>query len=323
MSAVMRLAFVGEALIDFTAVNGLTFQGREGGALANSVIAAARLGQPAGFITQLSTDLFGERLLTHLQTNGVDTRFVTRSADASALAFVERAGEVNRYAFYIERTAGTWWAPSEIPALPDACRWLYFGSIALLYAPAGPHIETLVAEARRAQRVCVFDPNVRPSLIADVDTYRTQAARWISACHLLKLSDEDLAVLSPGLSPADAAATYLANGPCAVVVTHGAAGASLHRAGHAPLHITPPPVVVADTVGAGDTFGAALSVALLEAGVERPQQLADLPTAAWLEAMTFAATAAALNCANEGADPPHRAALDASLRASGAGANLA
>ena len=76
----LRIALVGESLIDFTCTQGLSFAGHEGGALSNSAIAAARLGQATGFITQLSNDMFGERLLAHLQGNGVDTRFVLRSA---------------------------------------------------------------------------------------------------------------------------------------------------------------------------------------------------------------------------------------------------
>ena len=55
----MRIAIVGEALIDFTATGGLAFQGHEGGAPANGAIAAARLGQATGLVSQLSEDLFG------------------------------------------------------------------------------------------------------------------------------------------------------------------------------------------------------------------------------------------------------------------------
>ncbi|RZL68044.1 MAG: carbohydrate kinase, partial [Variovorax sp.] len=107
----MRIALAGESLIDFTSTSssGLAFEGHEGGALTNSAIAASRLGQPTGFITQLSNDMFGERLLRHLKDNGVDTRFVLRSDAPSTLAFVERLPTTNRYAFYMRGTADTLW----------------------------------------------------------------------------------------------------------------------------------------------------------------------------------------------------------------------
>ncbi|PZQ54424.1 MAG: carbohydrate kinase, partial [Variovorax paradoxus] len=101
----MRIVFVGESLIDFTAAGALAFQGHVGGALANSAVAAARLGVPTGFVTQLSTDLFGERLLERFTCDGIDTRFVLRSDAPSTLAFVERTPTSNRYAFYMQGTA--------------------------------------------------------------------------------------------------------------------------------------------------------------------------------------------------------------------------
>lgn len=308
----MRLVFVGEAVIDFTATGPLAFQGHEGGAPANSAIAAARLGVPTGFVAQLSTDLFGERLLAHLQANGVDTRFVLRSDAPSTLAFVERTPGTNRYAFYIHGSAGTLWAPPELPALPEACRFLYFGSTVLLHEPAASRIVDLV-RAQRRRRVVVFDPNVRPTLIRDTAAYRARCAQWMADADLVKLSDEDAALIAPGMAPEAAAPGWLQQGPRAVVLTRGAQGVTLYRRGAPPLDLPALPVQVVDTIGAGDTFGAALCVALLEQGVALPAQLESLDDAQWRRVLRFAATAAALNCTREGASPPSRHELDAAL----------
>ncbi|MEJ8854436.1 carbohydrate kinase [Variovorax robiniae] len=314
----MRIALAGEALIDFTCSSGLSFEGHEGGALTNSAIAAARLGQPTGFITQLSTDMFGERLLQHLQGNGVDTQFVLRSAAPSTLAFVARTPTTNHYAFYTKGTADTLWAPAELPALPDSCRFLHFGGISILTEPAATRITELV-EAQRGKRIVLFDPNVRPSLIPDMDAYRAKQPRWLAASDVLKFSDEDAAYLAPGKSLAEAAAMFLAphaaggQGPRAVVVTRGGDSAGVYRAGRAVLEVKPPKITVADTIGAGDTFAAGISVALLEQGVEHAAQLDTLSDEAWREVLRFAATAAALNCTREGCDPPTRAELRSAL----------
>jgi len=308
----LRIAFIGEALIDFTCTTGLNFEGHEGGALANSAIAAARLDQPTAFITQLSSDMFGERLLDNFVRNGLDTRFVLRSDAPSTLAFVERTPVTNRYAFYMQGTADTQWAPAQLPVLPDSCRYLHFGSISLLNEPAASRITDFV-EAQKGQRIVVFDPNVRPSLIAHVDGFRTRMQRWVAACDLLKFSDEDAAVLTPGLSFDDAAAFFLKpagqSGPCAVVVTRGGSGASVYRYGKESIHVSAPKVEVIDTIGAGDTFAAALSVGLLEQGIEQVQQLSDLPDEGWHRTLRFAVSAAALNCTRAGANPPLRTEL--------------
>ena len=306
----MRIAFVGESLIDFTATGAnLAFQGHEGGAPTNSAIAAARLGQPTGFITQLSTDLFGERLLAHLQRNGVDTRFVLRSPAPSTLAFVERTPSTNRYAFYTQGTADTLWAPAELPELPPSCAWLHFGSIALLHEPAASRILDLV-RAQRDKRLVLLDPNARPSLIADPGEWRHRCQGWIGLCDVLKLSEEDLALLAPAQHTAQVMQQLLALGPQAVVLTRGEQGATLYREGSAPMTVRAPAVEVRDTIGAGDTFGAALSVALLDAGVQTRAALARLDDAAWTRVLLFAAAAAALNCTRPGADPPTRAQVD-------------
>ncbi|MGJ7562426.1 carbohydrate kinase family protein [Variovorax sp. GB1R11] len=310
----MRIALTGEALIDFTASEAgtLAFLGHEGGSPLNTAVACARLGQPTGFFTQLSTDLFGERLMGFLQSNGVDTSFVLRSNAPSTLAFVERTPQTNRYAFYTQGSADATWAPEPLPQLPADCRFLHFGSISLLQQPAATRITDLIT-ANKGRCVIVFDPNVRPSLIADMVGYRARVTGWFALADLVKLSDEDAELLAPG-QPVDAlAADILKAGARAVIVTRGGHGATLWRTGHAPMAVAAPRVQVVDTIGAGDTFTAGLSVSLLAHGVERPAQLGELGDEAWREVMRFAATAAALNCAREGADPPTLAAVHIAL----------
>ncbi|SOD30088.1 fructokinase [Variovorax sp. YR752] len=310
----MRIALTGEALIDFTASEAgtLAFLGHEGGSPLNTAVACARLGQPTGFLTQLSTDLFGERLMGFLQRNGVDTSFILRSNAPSTLAFVERTPQTNRYAFYTRGSADATWAPEPLPRLPAECRFLHFGSISLLQDPAATRITDLVA-ANRESCVIVFDPNVRPSLIPDMAAYRARVTGWFAMADLVKLSDEDAALLAPGQQVDALAAECLKAGARAVIVTRGGDGATLWRTGHEPLTVAAPRVTVVDTIGAGDTFTAGLSVSLLAHGVERPAQLGELGDDAWREVMSFAATAAALNCTREGADPPTLEAVHAAL----------
>lgn len=308
----MKIALAGEALIDFAGSGNMAFQGHCGGSPLNSAVACARLGQPTGYLTQLSSDLFGEQLLAHMASNGIDTRYVVRSDDPSTVAFVERGPTTNRYAFYAQGSADSRWSPSPLPQLPDSCRFLHFGSISLLQDPAAARISELIA-ANAGQRVIVFDPNVRLSLIKDLPAYRLQVRGWLQHTDLLKLSDEDVEAIVPGATHAQAAAGFLELGPRAVVITRGGEGAVLYRRGHPEMVMAAPRVQVADTIGAGDTFTAGLSVALLNQGVHEAGQLISLTDDAWRQVLLFAATAAALNCTREGANPPTFAEVQSAL----------
>ena len=167
--------------------------------------------------------------------------------------------------------------------------------------------------AHAGRRIVVLDPNVRPTLIRDLDAYRSRFARWLAATELLKLSDEDVELLAPGLSPARAAEQWLGAGPSAVVITYGGSGAILHRRDAPPLEVSAPAVAVVDTVGAGDTFTGGLSVALAQREVSGVEQLRTLPDESWREILRFAAAAAALNCTRAGANPPRLAEVLAFL----------
>ena len=72
----------------------------------------------------------------------------------------------------------------------------------------------------------------------------------------------------------------------------------------------PARVEVIDTVGAGDTFQAALLTWLAETGRLSAQAIATIDTAALADALGFAGRAAAITCGRRGADLPRRAELD-------------
>jgi fructokinase len=130
----------------------------------------------------------------------------------------------------------------------------------------------------------------------------------VAISDLVKASDEDLTALYPDRPHTAAAAALLALGPAAVVVTRGPDGAVwVDRGGS--VEVRSRPVEVADTIGAGDTFGAALLDALWERGslgaAGRPG-LTGLPRTEITEVLDHAARAAAVTVSRPGADPPYR-----------------
>ena len=304
----MNIVTSGEALIDFKDSGDLAFQGFVGGSPLNVAVAAARLGAEVGFAAQVSTDLFGERITAHLRANGVSEQLLLRSDAPTTLAFVSERGGDAHFSFMNAGAADTLYDPQPRPTLPDGVRFLEFGSISLLHEPSGGAIADLVA--LHADRLStVFDPNVRPALIPERAAYLQRLTAWLALSRIVKVSAQDLDWLYPDRDVLAAAVGWLRHGPEAIVVTRGSEGAQLLRPGREPLSVAAPAVEVVDTVGAGDTFTAALMVTLSE----RPVPLADLEDGEAAAVLRFAVAAAALNCTRAGADPPRRADLEAFL----------
>lgn len=303
----------GEALIDMlprtTEAGEDAFAPYAGGAVFNTAIALGRLGAPAGFLSGLSTDLFGQRLTAALDAAGVDTALCIRSARPTTLAFVTLKNGQASYAFYDEGTAGRMIRPADLPALPETVEALFFGGISLMVEPGGATYQALMEREAGSGRVMMIDPNIRPSFIADEAAYRARIARMIALADVVKLSDEDLRWLVGGHGLAAAAEAVLAEGPKAVFVTEGAAGAHAFTRAQS-VFVAARRVEVVDTVGAGDTFNAGVLAALHRAGALTKAGVAALAEDALRAALTLGTQAAAVTVSRAGANPPWAHELD-------------
>ena len=303
----------GESLIDFVPLqsssDGLPdYSPVPGGSPFNCSIAASRLGADVAFAGAVSTDFFGAEIAHRLETNGVSLAMVTRVDQPTTLAFVKKAPDGSAaYAFYADGSADRSLSAAMLPeSLPEDAI-LQLGSISLI---ATPQSDTLVelAEREAGKRIIMLDPNVRPTLIADEPAYRATLMRVLATTDILKASDEDLFWLSGTSTLEDAAQWALGTGPAAVVVTRGEEGSSLHT-GSVRVDADAMPTVVVDTIGAGDSFMAALLVWMDERGIRSRASIEGAASHQWAEALGFAARVSALVCARKGCDPPRRADL--------------
>ena len=322
-----RVVSLGECLVDLIGADdgerGVAYRAHPGGSPMNAAVAAARLGTPTAFLTRISDDGFGALLRAHLTAAGVDLRLAESGTEPTSLAVVtlDAAGRAS-YGFYRAETADVSYDPRPRPTLPDSVV-VGNATVSLLRPPARDAFREVVAAHGRAHggagghagaggrgRITwVVDPNARPALWPDADAFRREVAAWAELADVVKTSDADLAALGSDGTPADEAAiaaTWLDAGAVAVVVTLGPDGARLHRPGLPPLDVAGRTVDVVDTVGAGDTFTAALTTGL----VDRPHPQ-DLDDAAWTALLRRAVVASSITCTRAGADPPTAAELAA------------
>lgn len=302
----MNIICLGETVIDFKATEHLAFKAYVGGSPLNVAVAAARLGASVGFASQVSTDLFGHHVMSHLKTNHIDPQFVERSDAPSTLAFVDEIAGDAHYQFLSNGAADTLYDPQPRPSFPTDVRFIEFGSISLLTEPSSSAIIDIVRQ-HKERCITVFDPNIRPALIQSRGDYLQKLQDWLALSQLVKVSTQDLRWLYPDTPHSESARKWLELGPEVVLVTDGSNGVTLLDKAGQELSIPAPQVDIVDTVGAGDTFTGAMMTKLLE---HVSGATLELSLDNWQNVLRWANAAATLNCTKAGAQPPSREELE-------------
>jgi len=302
----------GEALMDVftgaTTPTGIALDARIGGSPLNVAFGLARMGQRVAFLGGISSGELGSRLVDALRAEGVSLDAVHRSAAPTTISLIGvDAKGVPEYAFYGTGAADRTLPLAALDAMPAAARLLHVGSYTMVVGETAATQRALVDRVH-GRVVVSYDPNLRLNVEPDLAVWRETLEWMLPRTDVLKLSDEDLGLLYPGIDPAAFAADCLGKGAGLVALTRGGQGAF---AWHASGVCDVPPVVVdvIDTVGAGDTFQAALLTRLDELGALSPAGVRGMGAEVLLDAMRFASQAAAITCSRRGADLPRRAEL--------------
>ena len=300
----------GETLIDFVPetpeplADVESFDRRAGGAPANVAVGLARLGRPPHFWTRVGTDPFGDFLATRLAEEGIPERFVERDAEAATtLAFVSGAEEGPRFSFYRDGTADTRFEDGTVPDdTLESTPWVHAGGVTLADEPARSATLDLLDRAADADCTVSFDPNVRPELWANEAELATICGWAIEETDVLIATPEELRTLGyEGEDPAALATAVTTDGPHAVVMTMGEAGAKALSTDAAPWGQATAShggyeVDDVDDTGAGDAFSAGLIDALARAAAREDPSVASLE-----DALAFANAVAAMSTTERGA----------------------
>ncbi|WP_417367368.1 PfkB family carbohydrate kinase [Glutamicibacter arilaitensis] len=299
----MNPTVIGEALVDVLASGIAPAQEFVGGSPLNVAVALSRLGYPGTLISRWGADDKGRKIEEYLKDNNVAyLGGADDEATVIAHGILDPAGGA-AFAFN-----AYWQMPTIGPELAQDAELVHTGSIATLFSPE----ELLpLLSAARTHATISYDPNLRPSLVTNHAQTVAEVERFVGQADVVRVSGIDLKWLYPMRSVRDSARAWLDMGPAIVVSTAGSHGSwGVVRAGDA--EFTSPSVEVTDTVGAGDTFTAALLCWLAEhqmIGAGNREKLNQLQISELSQALEFAAMAAAVTVQRAGANPPRREEL--------------
>ena len=294
---------VGEALID-EVIDGGRVGRYPGGSPSNVALGLARLEVDTVLHTMIGDDANGRLIRRHLGAAGValTADSVTDAPTSRAVATISEDGSAN-YRFDVT------WHPAPIADLGTPTI-IHAGSLGAFLEPGSRVTRDIVQRGRSRDARITFDPNIRPSLLPHLVETRTLFEELAFTSDVTKLSDEDADYLYPGLPPADVLDLLIDSGVRVAAITRGAEGAILAGGGERVV-IPPVAVRVVDTVGAGDSFMAALIWAL---AFEGDEWTGEPVSAERLRVVgRAAASAAAITVSRPGADLPTLRELRASL----------
>ena len=303
----------GEALFDFFSEEDasgqaakLNYKAIAGGSPFNVAVGLRRLGIESGFFAGLSTDYLGRRLQQVLKDEGVSEGFLVEFDAPTTLAMVAvGANGSPQYSFRGEGCADRQLQLTHLPPLGDEIRGLHVGSFSLVVQPIGDTLLSLV-KRESGKRLISLDPNVRLNPQPDIQLWRARVAELVQHADLIKVSDEDLHLLYPEHTPESVLQGWLQHRCQLVFLTRGGDGASVFSRQHGTWSQPAVKVVMADTVGAGDTFQAALIAWLTEQQLDSVKGLQNLSREQIDAMLGFAIRAAALTCGKTGPDLPYR-----------------
>lgn len=301
--AMRDITAVGELLIDLTQT-GINEQkipvmaANPGGAPANVAVAAARLGAKTAFVGKVGNDGFGTYLRQVLKDNQVDDQFLQAGDGITTMAIVTVSEDGER-SFRFVRGDDRMLTAEEIPesALTET-KFFHFGSVSLTAEPARKATLDAVSSARASGALISYDPNYREALWPTVDEAVYWMGKPLDLVDILKISEEELPLLTGTSDLEQGAAMLSRRGISLVLITRGGKGAFC-RFRDINFLTEGCPTTVADTNGAGDTFlGAVLSCLCRWDHPLQTMTLEDMK-----QIVSFANRAASMTCTRSGAIP--------------------
>lgn len=259
---------LGEVLADvlLRAEDKLYMEGNAGGAPANCLAAAAKLGADCAIIAKVGDDAAGHWLRSVIGQQGIDVSYLlmdeTRPTTL-AMVSLDVAGE-RSFRFYHSGCADVGLQKEELPfELIRGAKIFHFGSVSMTEEPARSATIAAVEFAKENGIPVSFDPNLRCNLWSSEAEAKMQILRGLALADIIKISDDELEFLSgtSGIEEGVCALRTVTDAKL-ICVTCGAYGCVCFCGD---IVVSHPGfrVSAVDTTGAGDAFDGALLQQLL------------------------------------------------------------
>lgn len=252
---------MGECLIDFISRDSKTetllYEGNAGGAPANVLACASKMGDDTAIFSKVGQDRFGDFLEETLSLTGIDTSGLIKSKEyPTTLAFVSLDKTGNRsFRFYRKETADIQLTVDEVDMekLTDT-KIFHFGSVSMTTEPSRNTTFFAVQRAKAAGAKISFDPNLRQLMWDDLQNAKKQILRGIAFADYVKLSEEELVFLTDGDNLEQRMLSLFHNNKMSfLIVTLGPQGClCLYKENFYRSYAYD--VACVDTTGAGDAF---------------------------------------------------------------------
>ena len=301
---------IGEALIDVVhGING-EIKNIPGGSPANTAVALSRLGIKTHMKARTSSDQFGKEIRNYLTSQNVnlDYSLVVESPSSIINALIQKDGSA-KYQANLQGAADYGWTFAELSKEIDPdIKIIQLGSLTSYVEPGATNIEKWFAQLRQSNNyLLTFDPNIRHPLDGQNElAVRNRAKKLASISHVVKASDEDLNWIFSNNDPKDSATKIIESGASLVFVTLGKKGAFAVNKKHEVVEVMANEIEVIDTIGAGDTFAAALITQLLENAWINENSLERISNTDLTAILSNCVLAATITCSRQGANPPLR-----------------
>lgn len=296
---------LGELLIDFASVGDdcgyPIMAAHPGGAPANFLAAVESYGLSSALISKVGDDAFGDMLIRTVREKGIDASGIIKDSRVfTTLAFVTFTPDRDRiFSFSRKPGADTMLSESEIDeTMLRNCHVFHFGTLSLTDEPSRSASFYAVKTAKQSGALISFDPNYRAPLWKSLDDAKCMIDAGLRCADIVKISDEEAALLFGVLSDDEIADILLSDGYGVklLYVTKGRNGsfyATASHRGRMGIYDVGKPI---DTTGAGDIFGGSAMAAFLK----KAKPISELTDADLSDIVHFATVASGLSTMKTG-----------------------
>lgn len=284
---------IGESLLDIIFKDNQPIKALAGGSILNASISLRALNIPVSYITQLANDHAGKLILTLLEEKGINTshiQFYDNGNTPLALAFLDAKNDAT-YSFYknyppniIKNTAISFTEKD----------YFLFGSIFAIDKRTFQWVNNLARKACNSGALTLYDPNIRFPIN---DIHYLHITENMRITTVIRASADDLKNIFGEGATADYYQSLKKHNCNYCIITNGSSNVELFTPDYQQIYSISA-ISTVSTIGAGDTFNAAILAFLYNKGITS-LNISQLSIKSWDECINNAICTAQKVCLSD------------------------